>query len=228
MTETIKDFYSDLYFPGRYTSADLEVYEEGFSFNLYLNEINRLMKDGIEVLDVGCGTGLVSNLFALRYPNAKFTSVDFSNSIDYATSFADENGINNVTWVKKDFLKFKSNKKFDLIICCGVLHHIPAYEEALDKMKNLMKVNGHLSLALYNPLGKILKRIMKIRYNSPTLYVDQEMNPFELSFTRGAVLNMCNELTFERVQPSICNHLVNFLSLFNSANGGLAIYTFRK
>jgi len=96
----------------------------------------------------------------------------------------------------------------------------------LAKLKSLLKPGGTLLIAVYNPLGKILKHVKKINYNSPTLFEDQENNPFELSFTKRAVLNMCSDLTFHRVEPSWCNHFVNFLALFNSSNGGLAIYTF--
>lgn len=225
--EKIKNFYSDLHFPGRYTSEDLEFYEhEGVGVNIYLKEINRVMKDKLEVLDVGCGTGLVSNTFATLYPDSSFTGVDFSNSIDYAKKISKENKLTNTKWVKEDFLKVKLNKKYDVVICCGVLHHIPQYREALDKLKSLLKPGGTLLIAVYNPLGKILKHVKKINYNSPTLFEDQENNPFELSFTKRAVLNMCSDLTFHRVQPGICNHFVNFLSMFNSSNGGLAIYTF--
>jgi len=226
-SDKIKDFYSDLHFPGRYTQQDLKFYEtEGVNINVYLREINRSISDGQEVLDVGCGTGLVSNTFANLYPDSHFTGIDFSDSIDYAKKTAEENGIKNTKWIKEDFLKVKLDKKYDVVICCGVLHHIPQYEKALEKLKQSLKPGGTLLIALYNPLGKILKHVKKINYNSPTLFEDQENNPFELSFTKRAVLNLCSDLTFHRVEPSWSNHFVDFLALFNSSNGGLAIYTF--
>jgi hypothetical protein len=58
------------------------------------------------------------------------------------------------------------------------------------------------------------------------LYQDQELNPFELSFTHNQVLNMCRDLNFELVTPSYNNKLVNLSALFNSVNGGLALYVF--
>lgn len=226
-TNKIKNFYSNLHFPGRYTRYDLNFYkEQGVEINVYLREINRALDNNLDVLDVGCGTGLVSNTFATLYPGSNFTGIDFSDSIDYAHERAKENKLTNTQWIKEDFLKVKLNKKYDVVICCGVLHHIPEYKKALAKIKKLLKPHGKLVIALYNPLGKILKHVKKINYNSPTLFEDQENNPFELSFTKRAVLNMCSDLTFHRVEPSWCNHLVNFLALFNSSNGGLAIYTF--
>lgn len=226
-TNKIKNFYSKLHFPGRYTRYDLDFYkEQGVEINVYLHEIDKVMSNGLDILDVGCGTGLVSNTFATLYPNSNFTGVDFSDSIVYAKARAKENKLTNTKWIKQDFLKIKLDKKYDVVICCGVLHHIPQYQEALAKLKRLLKPGGTLLIALYNPLGKILKHVKKINYNSPTLFEDQENNPFELSFTKQAVLNMCSDLTFHRVEPSWGNHFVNFLALFNSSNGGLAIYTF--
>jgi ubiquinone/menaquinone biosynthesis C-methylase UbiE len=142
--------------------------------------------------------------------------------------FSKKNGIKNVRWVKKDFLKFNTEKKYDVIICCGVLHHIPEYKQALAKMKSLLKPNGKLILAVYNKYGKILKHLVKINYNSDILYQDQENNPFELSFTHDQVLAMCDDLIFHSVNPSVANRLVNLLACFNSSNGGLALYVFSK
>ena len=86
LTEKIKQFYSDLHFPGRYTWEDIQFYDDEGIHNIYLKEIDSIMKNGVDILDVGCGTGLLSNLFASRY-NSQFTSVDFSDSIDYARFF---------------------------------------------------------------------------------------------------------------------------------------------
>jgi 2-polyprenyl-3-methyl-5-hydroxy-6-metoxy-1,4-benzoquinol methylase len=225
-TNSIKAFYSQIHFPGRYTGEDLKFYEEQGINNVYLKEIDRFLIDGMSVLDVGCGTGLVSNLFAIHRPNCQITSIDFSDSIDYAKQFAQKNNIKNVDWVKKDFLEFKTTKRYDMIICCGVLHHIPEYKLALSKMKELLKPGSKLMLAVYNKYGKLPKKIFNIKYHNDVLYQDQELNPFELSFTHNQVLNMCRDLNFELVTPSYNNKLVNLSALFNSVNGGLALYVF--
>ena len=226
ISEEIKQFYSKIQFPGRYTRDDIKFYDIEGIHNIYLKEINKELVNDIDVLDVGCGTGLVSNLFASRYINANFTSVDFSDSIDYAKKFAKENNINNVKWIKKNFLDFKTTKRYDVIICCGVLHHIPEHARALDKMKKLLKPGGKLLLAVYNPFGKILKRFFKIDYNCDILYRDQELNPFELSFSNNQVHRMCSDLLFKSASPSIANKFVDLLALFNSENGGLVLYVF--
>jgi len=96
-SDVIKNFYSELGFPGPYTWEDIKFYEQEGIHNIYLREIDHHLQHETDILDVGCGTGLVSNLFASRY-NSNFTAVDFSNSIDYARKFAKENNLNNVKW----------------------------------------------------------------------------------------------------------------------------------
>lgn len=226
-TDVIKQFYSILNFPGRYTRTDLDFYEEHGIHNIYLKEIDAVLDHKLEVLDIGCGTGLVSNLFALKY-QSNFTSIDFSDSLDYAQNFATANDITNVKWIKQDFLKFNTKKQYDVIICCGVLHHMPCHQEALAKIKQLLKPGGTLVLAVYNKYGKILKHLININYHSPILDEDQENNPFELSFTNKQVQQMCADLEFKLVSPSIHNHLVDLLAISNSENGGLALYVFSK
>jgi 2-polyprenyl-3-methyl-5-hydroxy-6-metoxy-1,4-benzoquinol methylase len=226
-SDVIKKFYSNLNFPGRYSFDDIKFYEIEGIHNLYVKEIDRNLTHGIDVLDVGCGSGMVSNLFATRY-KSNFTAIDFSDSIDYAKEFAKKYNICNVNWIKEDFLKFHTTKQFDVIICCGVLHHIPEYDAALDKIKNLLKPGGKLLLALYNPWGKILKRFIRLKYHNNILYNDQENNPYELSFSYKQVLKMCKDLKFCSVKPSWNNHFVNLQAFFNSHNGGLALYVFEK
>jgi ubiquinone/menaquinone biosynthesis C-methylase UbiE len=228
MTENIKNFYSLLQFPGQYTQNDLQFYEQQGIHNRYLKDINSVLANGQRVLDVGCGTGMVTNIFAKQFSKSKFVGVDFSDSIDYAINFSQQNKIKNVSWVKQDFLTYSTDNKFDVIICCGVLHHIPKYLTALEKIKSMLSPNGKLVLAVYNPYGKVLKRLINIKYHNHILYQDQENNPFELSFTHKQVLNMCNDLSFISVQPSINNKLVDLLACFNSENGGLASYVFNK
>jgi 2-polyprenyl-3-methyl-5-hydroxy-6-metoxy-1,4-benzoquinol methylase len=226
-SEVIRKFYNNLKFPGPYSFQDIQFYETEGIHNVYLREIDKNLSDNLDVLDVGCGTGLVSNLFATRY-KSNFTSIDFADSIDFAKKFATDNNITNVTWVKQDFLKFISYKQYDVIVCCGVLHHIPQHRRALNKIKSLLKPGGKLVLAVYNPWGKFLKKFFRLKYHNKILYEDQENNPYELSFNYNQVLEMCSDLKFHTVVPSYRNRFVNLQALFNSHNGGLALYVFEK
>ena len=77
----VKEFYDQLQFPGKYTIAGLDYHSPRIR-NTYLKIIDDHLCNGISVLDVGCGTGLITNLFARRY-NSQFVCIDFANSVDY-------------------------------------------------------------------------------------------------------------------------------------------------
>jgi cyclopropane fatty-acyl-phospholipid synthase-like methyltransferase len=102
---SIKEFYDQHHFPGPYGLEQLKKYE--ISINRYVNLINQYIDNDQRVLDLGCGTGLLTNLFALRY-SSQFIGVDFSTAADYADKFAVDNNIKNVKFINQDFFKFKT------------------------------------------------------------------------------------------------------------------------
>ena len=58
-SEQIKNFYSHLHFPGRYTQQDLEFYEaEGVDVNVYLREINKALGDNSPLTDLASSSVL--------------------------------------------------------------------------------------------------------------------------------------------------------------------------
>lgn len=221
----VKEFYSELKFPGLYSIDDLEFYEQGLH-NKYLCMFDEHIKNSSTVLDVGCGSGFIVNLLARRHPDIKFVAVDFSDSINYAKNFSQLNGITNITYYNENFLTWESLQTFDTVICNGVLHHIPEYKLALNKIKTF--ANNKIIIGIYNSFGKIVKKYLPVTYKNEILYKDQEQCPFEISFTHKQFKSLFKEYKLLSVYPGYKNHLVDFYSLFNHKNGGLTIYTFSK
>jgi 2-polyprenyl-3-methyl-5-hydroxy-6-metoxy-1,4-benzoquinol methylase len=221
----VKSFYDINQFPGHYTLEGLQ-YHIPKTQNPYLELIeNYITSDVKTVIDVGCGTGVIANLFAMKNPTVNFTACDFADSIAFAEKFATEHNISNIKYQQVDFLEFGSthDTQYDLVICQGVLHHIPEYETAIKYLTKLIKPGGTLILGVYNPYGKILKKFFKINYLNDILYKDQELNPFETSFTVQQIKNYFNGLTLVDAYPSQSN----VRALFNSKNGGLITYIFK-
>jgi 2-polyprenyl-3-methyl-5-hydroxy-6-metoxy-1,4-benzoquinol methylase len=226
-SSNIKKFYDHIQFPGRYSRTELNYHIPKIRNN-FLNLIDTHLTDANTILDVGCGTGLISNLFAVKNPNKKFVALDFSNAVDYGSEFAKDQKINNVTYIKQDFTTYTDSQKYDVVICQGVLHHIPEYQLALEKMQSLINPGGKLILGLYHPVGKILKKFISLDYKSNTLKLDQELNPFEISFTQTAVKKMLPLASLIDCYPK--NPLMTFAlhPIANSLNGGLITYVFQK
>lgn len=226
--QQVKEFYNELQFPGPYDATDLSRARPEIN-NLYLKFIHESLSNNQLILDAGCGTGLVTNVMAQCFPNSRFVAVDFATSVDYGKQWADTHGINNVQWIKQDITEFDYAEKFDVIVCQGVLHHMPEWASALKRMCSMLRPGGTLLLGLYNPWGKLLKRMFSIKYNSDTLYQDQEHNPFELCFSAKKVLSLLPDFEFVSAVPGGRSALAcDLLALFNSKNGGLTLYKFRS
>ena len=103
------------------------------------------------LVDFGCGPGLYTSLFAKQGIQA--TGIDFSyNSICYAKKIAKENSLN-INYFHQNYLEFKSNEKFDLIIMimCDFCALSPIQREKLLKIfKQILKDDGAILLDVYS------------------------------------------------------------------------------
>ena len=226
MTTSVSNFYSRLAFPGYYKLDQLTNYGTPIE-NRYLELINSKLGSGLTVLDAGCGTGLTTNLFAIRNPDSRFVGVDFSDSVKWAANFAQTNNITNAEFKHCDLTEYSATAEFDRVICQGVLHHIPNWIQAIANLRNAVKPDGLLILGLYHPAGKLLKRFVNINYNSSILHTDQENNPFELSFSLSEVIAMTPGFKLLSAAPHILNN-ITIPAFFNYKNGGLTLYTLKR
>lgn len=224
--EEIKNFYSRLKFPGPYSIDDLKFYDDKL-INPYLKSYDDTVKNCRSVLDVGCGSGFIVNFLARRHPNIHFTAIDFSDSIDYAKSFSKKHNIKNIEYIKEDFLKWHYTHLYDGVISNGVLHHIPKYTIAVEKIKELSTHN--LTVGLYNSFGKIAKQFFPVKYKNHTLFSDQEECPFELAFSDSEARHLFEDkYNLISVYPSYKNDFVNWYGLMNYKKGGLTVYSWNK
>lgn len=218
--EQVRDFYGKLRFPGTYTLNDLE-YFDLFQDNKFLAPYINIARNSKHVLDIGCGTGFITNLLARKFNHLEIDAVDFCDSIDVAISFSKTQGMTNVRYFKQNFFDFHTDKTYDLIISNGVIHHMPEYKRAIEKIKSYKA--KHLVLGVYNKYGKMFKKISPVNYRNEMLYKDQEEVPFEVSFTHDEFVNMFRD--HKLISPHI---MVDIKNLFNRKNGGLTVYTFAK
>ena len=131
-------------------------------------ELNLKIDDGLiktiqrpNILVAGCGTGQHSLTTASRFANSHVTAIDLSvSSLSYALRKSNEFGVKNITYMQEDILNLaKIERKFDIIECSGVLHHM---EDPLLGWKTLvdcLKPGGLMSIGLYSEIAReYLKR----------------------------------------------------------------------
>ncbi len=125
------------------------------------NEINpnsisqNLDNNQLKVLIAGCGTGQ-QILQTQKYKNAQVIAIDLSlSSLAYAQRKVNELGIDNVELIEMDILEVSLlEKKFDIIECGGVLHHMDDPSQGLKTLVGVLNPNGFLKLGLYSELAR--------------------------------------------------------------------------
>jgi SAM-dependent methyltransferase len=84
--------------------------------------IDRL-RQGIDVADVGCGSGHAANLMAEAFPRSRFTGFDFSDTgIAAARLEADRKSLANARFEKRDAAHLGETGRFDLITTFDAVH----------------------------------------------------------------------------------------------------------
>jgi len=98
------------------------------------------------ILDVGCGSGVVSNICA----NLAKTVVGTDISVN-AVSYAKSKKIKNASFLIADAqnLPFKSST-FDVAICGEIIEHLPEPEKMVNEVTRVLKKNGRICISTPN------------------------------------------------------------------------------
>jgi len=128
-------------------------------------EVDRLLGDvrGLEVLDVGCGTGR----HALRFADAgaKVTAADFSAGM-LAKAKA-KPGADRVRWVEHDLSRPMpfDDESFDRVTNCLVLEHIEDLDAAFAEMARVCRRDGRVVISAMHPA--MMLRGLTARFTDP-------------------------------------------------------------
>jgi len=116
------------------------------------------------VLDAGCGSGRWS-AFLAKHVNS-IEAIDPSRAVLTAAIQWQQHSNIRFTQASIDDLPFP-HSSFDLVVCLGVLHHMPDTADALKSLSKSLKANGSLLLYLYYNLEE-----RSIWYRSLFMIVD--------------------------------------------------------
>jgi len=104
--------------------------------------IDRL-KAGIDVADVGCGSGHAINLMAKEFPNSRFTGLDFSEEgIAVGRAEAAKMGLSNARFEVEDAALMDKAGSFDFITTFDAIHDQAQPRKVLKNIADAMRPDG--------------------------------------------------------------------------------------
>ncbi|TFK70572.1 S-adenosyl-L-methionine-dependent methyltransferase [Pluteus cervinus] len=129
-------YSSCLYPTGKETLAEAEV----LMFESYCERAQ--LKDGQEVLDLGCGWGSLSLFLAQKYPNSRIIGLSNSSTQKaHIDATAKERGLTNVEIITADVntFNFAGEKYFDRIMSIEMFEHMKNYQALLRKVSTWLR-----------------------------------------------------------------------------------------
>ena len=150
------------------------------------------LKTGITALEIGCGTGAFTEMFAAS--GAKIVAIDISKEL---LDLAREKNLpaEQVQFLEKRFEDCDSIGPFDAIIGSSVLHHLDI-KPALDNIYKLLKPNGIMSFTEPNMLNP------QIAIQKNVLWLKRKMgdSPDETAFMRRPLSRLLEQTGFVDIQ----------------------------
>ncbi|MEW6299489.1 MAG: class I SAM-dependent methyltransferase [Thermodesulfobacteriota bacterium] len=129
------------------------------------------LRQGIEVLDVGCGRGHALNVMAKAFPRSRFTGYDFSKEgIAAGHAEAQAWGLANVHFSVKDVATIDEVNRYDLITAFDAIHDQARPREVLKRIAMALRPDGtflmqdiaassHVHKNLDHPMAPVLYTI---------------------------------------------------------------------
>jgi 2-polyprenyl-3-methyl-5-hydroxy-6-metoxy-1,4-benzoquinol methylase len=161
----VKQFYNDIPFP----DYELKRFEDAEDLKIKASQfaemLNRSIPKDASIIDVGTGTGQLSAYLSIDHKCVY--GIDFSEtSLKKAKALRRKLKLKSWHLMKVDIEKpeeiKKINKKFDYLLCMGVLHHTTNAYQSFKNILPLLKDGGYICIGLYNLFGRIPLKLRKL------------------------------------------------------------------
>lgn len=138
--------YSCCYYPDATTTLD-----EAETVALSETVAHAGLRDGMDILELGCGWGSLSLYMAGRFPNARITSVSNSASQrDYIIGCARERGFSNLSVVTADMNDFTTGNRFDRVVSVEMFEHMSNWQMLFERVRSWLQPEGRFFLHVFN------------------------------------------------------------------------------
>ena len=140
--------YSSAYFDPGVTSLD-----EAEADMLALTCRRAALRDGEDVLELGCGWGSLTLWMAEHFPSSRITAVSNSRTQkQFIDARAAERGLGNAEVITRDanVLDFPSTRRFDRVVSVEMFEHMRNYETLLGRIAGWMRPQATLFVHIFS------------------------------------------------------------------------------
>jgi 2-polyprenyl-3-methyl-5-hydroxy-6-metoxy-1,4-benzoquinol methylase len=130
---------------------------------------------GIDVLDIGCGTGHSTNVMAKAWPNSRFTGYEFRDqALDRGRAQAESLGLKNVRFLNRDLVGMEESTAYDLVTAFDVIHDQAEPRKVLRNVVTALrlKASSHVHDNVQYPMA-------------PFIYTTSTMHCLTVSLAQG-------------------------------------------
>jgi cyclopropane-fatty-acyl-phospholipid synthase len=117
---------------------------------LELTALRADIRDGQEILELGCGWGSLTLFMAERFPRARILAL--SNSASQRTFILErcrERGLENVEVVTADVSGFTSDRRFDRVVSVEMFEHVRNWSRMLERVQSWLAKDGRLFVHVF-------------------------------------------------------------------------------
>lgn len=165
------------------------------------------------MLVAGCGTSQAAK-YAIRWPKARITGIDFSaTGVRHTAELKRRHGLDNLD-VRQLPLETvgELGLRFEHIVCTGVVHHLPDPEAGLAALRNILKPDGAMHLMVYAPYGRsgiyMLQDFFR-RVLGPGAEVQDVVAALEALPPKHPVVGLLNEVPDFKTREGLADALLN-------------------
>jgi ubiquinone/menaquinone biosynthesis C-methylase UbiE len=218
----MKSFYEATPFPNYDDLDSSGALREKATRGIFARLLDEQIRHSARVLEVGCGTGQLSNFLGMTWGRSVLGADVCLNSLKLAQRFRKQNQIENVSFVQMNLFRpvFKA-ESFDVVVSNGVLHHTSDPFLGFQTIAKLVKRGGFIVIGLYSKYGRLttdFRRLVfrlsgdRFQFLDPRLrdrnandvkkhtwFMDQYKNPHESKHTFGEVQQWFESSGFEFV-----------------------------
>lgn len=157
--DPIREFYTDHPYPPPVENLDRArdewQDEKRHRAEYHLFWPDKKYRADLDILVAGCGTWQAAK-YALCHPAARVTGIDVSTtSLDHTERLKQKYNLANLVTRRLPIENAADlGRRFDLIVCTGVLHHLADPDKGLAALRSLLAPDGAIYLMLYAPYGR--------------------------------------------------------------------------